>query len=1037
MIRSIVEWSTQFRLVVVVLGAILVLFAAGQIDDARVDIYPEFEPVTVEVRSEALGLSAQEVSEVVTAPLEADLLSNVPWVDIVRSESVPGLSSVELIFEPGTDLMRARQVVQERVSEAAVALAGASKPPEMLQPRASTSRVMMIGLSSQDLSLIDLSVLARWNIRPRLLGVEGVSNVAIWGQREQQLQVQVDPARLNALRVPLIQVIEATANALWSSPLSFVEASVPGTGGWIDTPNQRIGVQHISPITTADDLAQVALQERPNLRISDLANVVEDHQPLIGDAILKDGPGLVLVVEKWPEANTLEVTRAIEDALEAMAPGLQGVQVDSQLYRPARYLDEAGDNLSLLALVAAALVIAVLILVLFDIRTALIGAITIPLSLFVAANIVAALGAGLDLMVLAGLVAGLVYIIDDAVLGATSLAADLRQARSDGTPTSRVISDAFVRVQAPLAFAVLIILLGLMPLFFLGGVAGKFYPAAALAYGVAVACSAVITMVLAPALAVILFPSGSSVHRASAVGRKVRDGYSRVLGRILANPVPAFAIGGIAVVVSLALITQLSQPTLLPRVEERSLLVQWEGGPGTSQPEMSRIVTAVAAEIQALPGIANVGAHVGRAITSDRVVGVNSAQLWVSIDPDAGYDATVESLQRVLNNYPGFDRNILSYPEQQVAQVFSDSPRDLVVRVYGDDLAALRTQAEAVRNQLSTIDGVVNAAIDLPAEEPTVEIQVDLAAAQRFGIKPGDVRRASATMLSGLLVGNLFEEQKVFEVVVWSTPETRSSLNSVQNLLIDTPTGAYVRLADVADVRVAPNPAVIKREAVSRYVDVVADVDGRGRGDVESDVRAGLRDLNFPIEYHAEIATDKAGGYLHSAGSAIPYVVTAGIGILLLLQAATGSWRFAVMAFAILPTGLIGGIIAVIIAGGDLSIGSYVGFVAVLGLCVRNGIGLFGHYQRLERDSGSAFDAGLALLGAADRAVPAITTALAVGLVMLTIVLAGPMAGVEIIRPAAIVILGGVVSTTVLTLLVLPALYLRFWQPNQSELSPE
>ena len=1037
MIRAVVEWSLQFRLAIVVVGTILVFFSISRIQDTRVDIYPEFEPVTVEVRSEALGLSAQEVSEFVTAPLEADLLSNVPWVDIVRSESIPGLSSVELIFEPGTDLLRARQVVQERVSEAAVALAGASKPPEMLQPRSSTSRIMMIGLSSDTLSLIDMSVLARWNIRPRLLGVEGVSNVAIWGQREKQLQVQVDPARLNALRVPLIQVIEATANALWSSPLSFVEASVPGTGGWIDTPNQRIGVQHISPITTAEDLGQVALQERPNLRLSDLANVVENHQPLIGDAILSNGPGLVLVVEKWPDANTLEVTKAIEEALAAMGPGLTGVEIDSHLYRPARYVDEAIDNLTLLALIVVILIPLLLFTLLFDWRTALVSAVTIPLSLFVAAMVVGFLGEGLNLVVIAGLVAGLVYIVDDAVLSANALWRSIRASSGTRATTSSMISDAISQVQAPLGFAAIIIIVSLIPLFFLNGVAGRFFPPAALAYGVSVATSAVVTMLVAPALALLLFTSGAASTRESALATWIRRGYTSMLRRVVANPRPSLIAAAVGVAVSLVLVTQLSQPNLLPRVQENSLLVQWQGAPGTSQPEMSRIVAEMIEEIDALPGVASVGAHVGRAITSDQVVSVNSGEVWVNIDEDTDYNETIASLERILNNYPGFDRSMLSYPEQQVRQVFSDNTRDIVVRVYGDELSALRTQAEAVKAEMQTIEGVVNPIVDFPSEEPTIEIRVDLAAAQRFGIKPGDVRRTSATMLSGLLVGNLFEEQKVFEVVVWSTPETRASLNSVRDLLIDTPTGAYVRLGDVANVQVAPNPAVIKREAVSRYVDVVADVDGRNLSDVEADVRNSIRELNFPIEYHAEIATDRADGYLNPSESLIPYVLTAVIGILLLLQAATNSWRLSLAAFVLLPAGLVGGVIALYLDGGEASIGSYIGFLAILGLCARNVVVMLHRYQAIEREADGSFESESAVLGAAESVVPTIATALVLGAGMIAIIIAGSAAGLEIIRPAALTILGGLVSSTLLSLLVIPVVYPRLWRRSEHEVSPE
>jgi Cu/Ag efflux pump CusA len=1031
-----VEWSLQFRLLVVVLAAVLVFFGIGRFNDMPVDVYPEFAPVSVEVRSEALGLSAQEVSEFITAPLEADLLSNVPWVDIVRSESVPGLSSVELIFEPGTDLLQARQVVQERVAEAAIALPGASKPPEMLQPRSSTSRLMMIGLSSNELSLIDLSVLARWSIRPRLLGVEGVSNVSIWGQREKQLQVQVDPARLQSLQVPLLQIIETTANALWSSPLSFVEAAVPGTGGWIDTPNQRLGVQHISPITTPQDLAQVTLEERPALRLSDLANVVEDHQPLIGDAILKDGPGLILVVEKWPDANTLEVTKAVDEALAAMAPGLGPVDIDPNLYRPAAYVQEAADNLTIASIAAAVLILLVLAAFLLDWRTALMSAVTIPLSLFVAVNVLSLLGEGLNVVVVGGLVAALVFLIDDAVLSANSIWRGLHASRDTGEATSTVIGRALSEVHGPLLFATLAILVGLLPLFALNGLAGEFFPSIALAYGVAIVASVTVTALVAPALALILFPNQPHSRWESPLAATLSRAYRAGLPWLLGRPMLALALAGVAIIVGIGSVTQLSEPSLLPAVKERNLLIQWEGAPGTSQPAMTQTISEVANRIGALAGVANVGAHVGRAITSDQVVGISSAEIWVTIAAGADYDETLAALEDIIEGYPGLARGVQTYPEKQVEEVLTGSARDVVVRVYGDDFRALRNQAEAVRAALADIDGVVEPVVDLPPEEPTIEIQVDLAAAQLVGIKPGDVRRSAATLLSGLLVGNLFEEQKVFEVVVWSTPETRSSVESVQNLLIDTPTGSFVPLSQVADVRVEPNPSVIKREAVSLYIDVTADVDGRSIGAVESEIRERIRGLNFPIEYHAEIATDKAGGYRAFQTSVLPYAIAAAAGVFLLLQAALSSWRLAAMAFVLLPVALVGGVIAAWIDGGQATIGSYIGLVAVLGLSVRSGLALITRYQALEQEAGGTFDAELALRGAADRLLPLVMTALAGVLAMLAVIVSGDIPGLEVIRPLAIVLVGGLISLALLHLFILPALYLRFWRRTQQEAAP-
>ena len=357
MMRWLVSSSLRGRKAVVLVGAVLLAFGFLQLRHADFDSLPEFDPPIVEVQTEALGLSAEEMEQLITTPLEQDLLNGVAWLDSIRSQSVPGLSNIVMEFEPGTDLYRARQVVQERLNEAH-ALPNVSRVPAMLQPQSSTSRALMVSVTSDELTPLELGVLARWTIVPRLTGVPGVSNVVTWGQKERQLQVQVDPERLADAGVTLDQVIRTTGNSLWASPLTFLEASTPGTGGFIDLNNQRLGVQHLSPIETAEELAQVAIEPAEGaaapagspLRLGDVADVVEDHQPLIGEAVLRDGDGMILVVEKLPGASTTEVTEGVEDAIEAMRPGLSGVDIDTGVYRPATYVDDAADNLRRYAL---------------------------------------------------------------------------------------------------------------------------------------------------------------------------------------------------------------------------------------------------------------------------------------------------------------------------------------------------------------------------------------------------------------------------------------------------------------------------------------------------------------------------------------------------------------------------------------------------------------------------------------------------------------------------------------------------------------
>ena len=383
MMRGIVGSSLHFRYLVVVVAGVMMLFGILQLRDMPVDVLPEFSPPFVEIQTEALGLSAEEVEQMITVPMEQDLLAGVAWLDVIRSESVPGLSSVLVYFEPGTDLYRARQMVAERLAQAAVGLPHVSKPPTMIQPLSSASRFMIVGLSSKELSLIEMSVIARWTIAPRLMGVPGVAHVAIWGNRDRQLQVLVDPEQLRDAGVSLQQIVETTGNALWVSTLSFLEASTPGTVGFIDTPQQRLGIWHVLPISSPDELAQVPVQGTA-WRLGDVTKVVEDHQPLIGDALVNDSPNLLLVIEKLPGINTLEVTQGVEEALAALQPGFASIDFDATLFRPATFIEMAIANLSRTLVISALLMVLVLGVFLYGWRTALISLLAIPIPLVAA-----------------------------------------------------------------------------------------------------------------------------------------------------------------------------------------------------------------------------------------------------------------------------------------------------------------------------------------------------------------------------------------------------------------------------------------------------------------------------------------------------------------------------------------------------------------------------------------------------------------------------------------------------------------------------
>jgi CzcA family heavy metal efflux pump len=1056
MIRSIVGTSLRFRLLVVAAAALLMAIGINHIRSAPVDVLPEFTPPYVEIQTEALGLSAEEVEELITVPLEADLLNGVEGVETIRSKSLPGLSSIVLVFDSEFDLYKGRALIQERLTQqGAAALPNVSKPSVMLQPYSSSSRVLIFGLSSDEVSPIEKSVMARWTIQPRLLGVPGVANVSIWGFRDRQLQVLVDPERLRDRGVTLEQVVESAGNAQVSTPLSFLEGSTPGTGGFIETPQQRLGIRHIlDKLTDPKTLGRVPVEGTGGkLALSDVANVVEGHQPLIGDAVVDDGDGLLLVVEKFPGANTLEVTRGVESALDDLKPGLGGMEPDTSIFRPATFIEKAMDNIALAVVIAVALAALIIAAFLFQARALLVALFTIPLSLVAAALVLDILGETLNAISFAGLAVALLVVVDDAVAGTENIARHLRRQREAGSdrPVGDIVRQATHEIRRPLTYATMISLLAVLPVAAMAGRPGAFFEPLVLAYALAVVAAMVVAMTVTPALSLLLFSRGSGLHRESPLLGRFSPRYDRALSSVVGRPRAVLIAAVAAVAIGIAVVPLLST-SLIPAFKDGDLLVRLNAEPGTSNPRMTEIATQVSRELRSLDGVDNVGAQVGRAINGDQLVDVNSANLMVGMDPDADYDATLASIKDAVADVDGARSDVVTYSEQKIRDVgalregdnpitgdgldvLTGSDRPLVVRVFGPELEVLEAEAAKVRTLVSQVEGVVDPRVDLPVKQPTVEVEVDLAKAREFGVRPGDVRRAATTFVSGLNVGSVFEEQKVFEVVVQGTADTRRSLADVRNLLIDTPAGGHARLGSVANVRIRNDPIAIERDSVSNYLDVEANVSGRGLDDVAADIESRLRDSVFPLEYHAEVLTQTTSseiGSLRMLLAGIAAVVAA----LLLMQAAFTSWRLALLGLLSLPVALVGGAVAVLINGADLSLGALIGFLALVGLATRNSMVLIRHFQDLQRHERAPFGADLVRRGAGERLGPILTTAAATASAAVVFVILGSRPGLEIVSPMAAVILGGLVTTTLLSLFVLPTLYLRFGG-RQPELSPE
>jgi Cu/Ag efflux pump CusA len=1024
--QAIVRAAIRFRLLVMLGAAAVAIAGVVALRGAPVDVLPEFGAPTVQIQTESLGLSAPEVEQLITVPMEQELLNGVKGVETVRSDSISGLSVIDLTFARGTSILDDRQLVQERLAQTGV-LPNVAQPPQMLQPVSSTPRALMVGLRSRRLTPIQLSVLARWTIRPRLMGLPGVANVAIWGERDRQLQVLVDPRRLRSHDATLSQVVATTGNSQLVSPLTYLNASTPGTGGFIDGPNQRLSITHVLPFGRPANLARVPLAGAGDLQLGDIATVVTGHQPLIGDALLDGRHGLLLVVEKRPGASTLGVTHDVESTLADLRAGLPGVQIDTHVFRPATFIDSAVDHLGVIAIVAAALVLVAFAAFLRSWRAILVGAVAIPISLLAAILALRLLGYSANALLLAGLVMALALVVDDALAASAGVLGRLREQRrvnGEGSADASV-GAAVGELRAPLAYATLMILAAAVPVLVASGRSASFVRPLALAYATSVAASTAIALTLTPALAALIFRRPPPLpHPADGrFGLRLRRRVDRVVGRAIGMPRGALAAIFAAGLAAIAAVPFLGPPSR-PSFRDRDVVVHSRAAPGASLRRMGGTSARLQAALRSVPGVRDVASDVGRAVLGDRIVGPNSAETWVSLSPGADYDSTVAAIGRAAASVPGASSRVTNYENEASAGVLSAPHRALDVRVYGERYRVLAREAARLRGRLAHVAGLGPAHVrGLPVEQPGVRIQVHLRSAMRHGLTPGEVRRQLATVVAGLVVGNFFQQQKVFDVVVRGDARARDSFASVRGLVLDTPGGDHVRLNRVAAVRVVREPADIRHDSVSRYVDVRAPVQADA-GEVRTAAERTIQRTSFPLGYHAEVLGATSAGEGTSHTGLMAFAAAVAVAILLLFQAAFGSWRLALALTVALPVAVVGALLVALIQGTAGSLGAAAGYVGVVGLAARQWVLLVARIQARQR--GAPPGAAAPVLEATrERLGPTAGGALAAALALAPFAFAGQIAGNEITAPLASAVIGGLASATLLTLFVVPAICAR------------
>ncbi|MCB9941721.1 MAG: efflux RND transporter permease subunit [Planctomycetaceae bacterium] len=1031
----LIETSLRLRVLVVALAIALIVVGVRTSDEVPLDVFPEFAPPVVEIQTEVPGISTEEVEGLVTVPIE-NALNGVPFVKTVRSKSVLGLSSVRLIFASGTDLIMARQLVQERLATVATTLPAVSRAPRILPPLSSLSRCLKIGMwmnvdaepkAASDTghpidpyvqSQMDMTVVARWTLRPRLMAVAGVANVAIWGEKDPQLQVIVDPDRLRAHGLTLDMVLQTVR-----------DATAVGSGGFVDTANQRLAIRHIPTVYSPEGLGEVVVTFRNGapLRIRDVANVVIDHQPPIGDAIINSQPGLLLIVEKQPWANTLDVTRGVEAAMHELEPALGKIQYDTTIFRPATFIERSLTNLSHSMLIGCVLVILVLIAFLFDWRSALISATAIPLSLVAAVMVLYWRGGTINTMVLAGLVIALGEVVDDAIIDVENIIRRLRLNLKTEKPQSafQVVLAASMEVRSAVVYATLIVIFAFLPVFFLDGLAGSFFRPLATSYILAILASLVVALTITPALSLLLLPSvAARRHRDAPLVVLLKRMYSAILRPLVSRPKATLGVG-LAMLGSLGLLVPMLGEELMPKFKETDFLMHWVEKPGIGIDAMNRITIRASEELMSVPGVNNFGSHIGRAEVADEVVGPNFTELWISIDESADYGTTVAEVQEIVDGYPGLYRDLLTYLTERIKEVLTGTSASIVVRTYGPNLEQLRITAQDVAAAMKEVEGVTTLKVEPQVMVPQVAVELRPDAASRFGLTPGVLMRNVSTLINGLQVGEIFQDQKIYAVVVQGDRSLRPDVSALSSLMIDTPSGAQIPLRDVADISVVPAPNTIQREGASRRIDVTCNVEGRDLGSVAREIeRAVLANVTFPTEYHPEFLGEYAEAQA-SRRRMLALSIVAVIAILLILYVDFQSWRLVLVMALLLPIALLGGVVGAILVGGIISLGSLVGFVTVLGIAARNAIMLVSHYRHLQSEEGVSFGPELIVRGAEERLAPILMTALTTGLALVPLVLTGNVPGQEIEYPMAYVILGGIVTSTLLNLFLLPLAYLQ------------
>ena len=1017
MLHHLISFSLHYRLVVLLLATVSVIGGMLAVRESPWEVFPEFAPPQIVLQTEAPGLSAQEVEQLVTVPIEG-AVNGVTRLAALRTSSIPGLSVVTAVFTQGTDILVARQLVAERLAQLGPELPQGVRTPRMVPLTASTSRLLMLGLTSDTVSPMQLRTIADWTFQRQLRAVPGVAHVEVFGGEVKQYQVLLDPNRLARYRVSLDEIVVAAGKAT-----GF------GGAGYLETSNQRFPIRQRATIDSPEDLAAVPVIVEAGAIVSlgQLADVRIGPADKAGDATIDGKPGVLLLVHKQAYANTLTVSANVQKVIGELETALpEGVTLHRSLFRQATFVERAIGNLNLAILIGCGLVTAILVAFLCQWRTVVISLTAIPLSLLGAILVLRGLGASLNAMTLGGLAIALGEVVDDAIVDVENVLRRLQenQQRPIPRPALCVVLDASLEVRSAVVYASFIVILVFVPVFFMEGLAGSFFRPLGMAYVSAILVSLLVALTVTPAMCLLLLGGvGSAGTRKPPLTRFLGGLYARSLPWALDFRV-ATAVSSGLLLTAAALASPFLGGELMPDFRESNFVVFMVARPDCSLVESVRMGEHLAGRLRQIPGVISVAQQIGRANLSEDTWGPNISEVWIVIDDRADYDRTLHTLRACLDRVPGCVFQVKQFLRERMDEVLTGTTADVVVRVVGPDLAVLREHAASMARAIQEIPGIADLRLEQQVQVPQIEVLLRPQQAARYGFAVGDLHRDIQTLLEGTCVGQVYEQDCTFNVVVRARPDLRADPKALGRLMVDSPLREKIPLQAVAEIGLVEAPNIIQREGGRRRFLVTCNCEDRDVTSLEREIRSRLAPIlaTLPEGYHVEL-----GGEAEARAQARSRLLWLGmaslVGILILLYIDLRSVGLALMVMLSVPLAGVGGVVAVLFAGGDVSLGSMVGFVTVFGIAIRNGILLISHYRHLQQAEGMRVDRQFILRGAAERLAPILMTACSTALALLPLVVLGNLPGHEIEHPMAIVIVGGLVSSTFLTLFLLPVLY--------------